>query len=135
MIYLINFLAAAAIPLAIGGYGAHLAAKILESEGRRKALAVIWMLAAVGVLLSGFQQILIHRSDRAQEIMREKLQEQAENDQEQLRERLDTSLRHEEDVKQELGSILQFLHTPQPGMDSRSLADATSSMVENAMHR
>jgi hypothetical protein len=135
MIYFINFLAVAAIPLAIGGYGAHLAAKILESQDRRKALTVIWILAAVGVLLSGVQQILIHRSDRAQELQRVALQEKADRDQQQLREKLDSSLRHEEDVKQELGSILQFLHTPQPGMDSRHLADATSTMVENAMHR
>jgi hypothetical protein len=48
---------------------------------------------------------------------------------------LDSSLRHEEDVKQELGSILQFLHISQPGMDSRRLADATSTMVEKAMPR
>jgi uncharacterized protein HemX len=135
MIYFINFLAAAAIPLAIGGYGAHLAAKILESPDRCKALAVIWLLAAVGVLLSGVQQILIHRSDRAQELMRVELQEKAERDQQQLREKLDSSLRHQEDVRQELDSIVKFLQTPQPGMDPKRLADATSKMVENAMHR
>jgi hypothetical protein len=61
MIYFINFLAVAAIPLAIGGYGAHLAAKILKSPGRRKALSVIWLLAGLGVLLSGVQQVLIRR--------------------------------------------------------------------------
>jgi hypothetical protein len=55
MIYFINFLAMAAVPLAIGGYGAHLAAKILDFPGRRRALAIIWLLAALGVLLSGVQ--------------------------------------------------------------------------------
>jgi hypothetical protein len=35
MIYLINFRAVAAVPLAIGGYGAHLAAKIPDSSDRR----------------------------------------------------------------------------------------------------
>jgi hypothetical protein len=135
MIYLINFLAVAAIPLAIGGYGAHLAAKILEIPDRRKALAIIWLLAAVGVLLSGLQQVLIHRSDRSQELKQAALEEKAERDRQQLREKLDSSLRRQEDVHQELGSILQYLHTPQPGMDSRRLADETSKMVQNAMHR
>lgn len=135
MIYFINFLAVAAIPLAIGGYGAHLAAKILELPDRRKALAVIWLLAAVGVLLSGVQQVLIHRSDRAQELKQVALEEKAEGDQRQLREKLDSSLRHQEDVRQELDSILRFLQNPQPGMDPRRLADATSKMVEHAMHR
>jgi hypothetical protein len=135
MIYLINFLAVAAIPLAIGGYGAHLAAKILESPERRKALSVIWMLAAVGVLLSGVQQILIHRSDRAMELQQAALQEKAERDQQQLREKLDSSLRRQEDVQQKSESIVKFLQNPQPGMDSRHLADVTSKMVENVMHR
>ena len=135
MIYFVNFLAVAAIPLAIGGYGAHLAAKILESQDRRKALTVIWLLAAAGVLLSGVQQILIHRSDRAAELQQMARQEKAERDQQQLREKLDSSLRHQEDVQQELESIVKFLQTPQSGMDSRHLADATSKMVENAMHR
>lgn len=135
MIYFINFLAVAAIPLAIGGYGAHLAAKILDIPDRRKALAVIWILAAIGVLLSGVQQVLIHHSDRSQELKQAALEEKAERDQQQLRDKLDASLRRQEDVQQELGSILQFLHTPQPGMDPRRLADETSKMVENAMHR
>ena len=108
--------------MAIGGYGAHLAAKILEIPDRRKALVVIWLLAAVGVLLSGVQQVLMHRSDRRQELKQAALEEKAEKDQRQLREKLDSSLRRQEDVQQELGSILQYLHTPQPGMDSRHLA-------------
>lgn len=135
MIYLINFLAVAAIPLAIGGYGAHLAAKILDSPERRKALSVIWILAGLGVLLSGLQQVLIYRSDRAMELRQVSLQEKSERDQQLLREKLDSSLRRQEDVQQELGSILQYLHSPQPGMDSRHLADAAAKMVENVMHR
>lgn len=135
MIYLINFLAVAAIPLAIGGYGAHLAAEILDPRGRRKALSIIWVLAGMGVLLSGVQQALIYRSDRTQELRQAALEANAERDQQQLRDKLDNSLRHQEEVRLELNSILQFLHTPQPGMDSRRLADATYTMVENAMHR
>ena len=135
MIYLINFLAVAAIPLAIGRYGAHLAAKILGSPERRKALSVIWLLAGLGVLLSGVQQVLIYRSDRAMERRQVSLQEKSERDQQLLRDKLDSSLRRQEDVREELGNILQYLHSRQPGMDSRRLADATSRMVENVTHR
>jgi uncharacterized membrane protein YgaE (UPF0421/DUF939 family) len=135
MIYLINFLAAAAIPLAIGGYGAHLAAKILEIPERRKALAMIWLLAGIGVLLSGLQQVLMHRSDRSLELKQATLEAKAERDQQQLQWKLDSSLRRQEDVRQELDSILHFLNKPEPGMDARRLADETSKMVENAMHR
>jgi nitrogen fixation/metabolism regulation signal transduction histidine kinase len=63
------------------------------------------------------------------------LQEKAERDQQQLREKLDSSLRRQEDVRRELDTILQFLRAPQPGMESRRLADTTSKMVEDAMHR
>lgn len=59
MIYFISFLAVAAIPLGIAGYGAHVAAKVLERPERRKALAIIWVLAVLGVLLSGIEQVLV----------------------------------------------------------------------------
>jgi len=85
--------------------------------------------------MSGLQHILVYRSDRAQELRQAALQEIAEKDQQQLREKMDSSLQHQEDVRRELDSILQFLRTPQPGMDPRHVADATSKMVENAMHQ
>ena len=56
MIYFINFLAVAAIPLAIGRYGAHLAAKILDIPDRRKASAIIWLLAALGCCCRDFNR-------------------------------------------------------------------------------
>jgi hypothetical protein len=40
MTYFINFLAVAAIPLAIGGYGAHLAPKIRRSQTAATAALV-----------------------------------------------------------------------------------------------
>jgi hypothetical protein len=135
MIYLINFFAVAAIPLLIAGYSAHLAAKILESPERRNALCIVWVLAAAGVLLSGCQQLLMLRADRLHELKQEQLQTEAGINSLQLQEKLDKSLRRQEDVQAELGSILKFLHTPQLGMDSRRLADQTSQMVEKAMHR
>lgn len=68
MVYIISFLSLAAFPLAVAGYGGHLAAKVLEMRERRRALAVVWILAMLGVLLSGFQQVLVYRSDRAHDV-------------------------------------------------------------------
>ena len=135
MLYVLSFLSVAAVPLAVAGYGGHLAAKVLDGPERRKALRVVWVLAAFGVLISAVQQIMVYRADRGHEQEQMALRAQAQKDQQELREKLDSSLRHEEDVRQELGSIVQFLRTPQPEMDMRHLADAASRMVEDAMHR
>src|SRR5215469_7123916 len=135
MLYVLSFLSVAAVPLAVAGYGGHLAAKVLDGPQRRKALKIVWVLAALGVLLSGLQQVLVYRADRAHEREQTAMRAQADRDQQDLRDRLDASLRHEEDVRQELGSIVRYLRTPQPQMDMRSLADAASKMVEDAMHR
>jgi hypothetical protein len=135
MLYILSFLSVAAVPLAVAGYGGHLAAKVLDGPERRKSLRIVWILALLGVLLSGLQQVLVYRSDRAHEREQAALRAQAERDQQELRNKLDSSLRRQEDVRQELGSIVQFLHTPQPRMDMRHLAEATSKMVEDAMHR
>jgi hypothetical protein len=134
MIYLISFLAAAAVPLAVAGYGGHLAAKVLDRPERRRALAVIWVLGALGVLLSGFQQVLVYRSDADHERQRAAMAAKAEMEQQQLRDKLDASLHHEDEVRVELGSIVQYLHTPQPRMSMREFADSASKMVEDTMH-
>jgi hypothetical protein len=134
MIYLISFLAAAAVPLAVAGYGGHLAAKVLDRPERRRALTVLWLLGALGVLLSGFQQVLVYRSDADHERKRAAMAAKAEMEQQQLRDKLDVSLHHEDEVRAELGSIVQYLHTPQPRMSMRELADSASKMVEDAMH-
>ena len=133
MVNVISLLSVAAFPLAVAGYGGHLAAKVLDRPERRKALATVWALAVVGLLLPGLQQMLIYRSDRAHELQQAALQAKAEKDQQQLREKLDSSL--QEDVRKELDGIVRFLQTPQPRMDTRHLADAASKMVEDAMHR
>ena len=86
----------------MAGYGGHLAAKVLDRPERRKALATVWALAVVGLLLSGLQQMLIYRSDRAHELQQAALQAKAEKDQQQLREKLDSSLQRQEDVRNEL---------------------------------
>jgi|SRR6266705_1917859 len=135
MVYVISLLSVAAFPLAVAGYGGHLAAKVLDKPERRKALSVVWVLAVLGVLLAGLQQVLVYRSDRAHELQQAALQAKAEADQQQLREKLELSLQRQEDVRKQLESIVGFLRTPQPLMDTRHLADAASKMVEDAMHR
>ena len=135
MVYVISLLSVAAFPPAVAGYGGHLAAKVLDRPARRKALATVWALAVVGLLLSGLQQVLVYRSDRAHDLQQAALQAKAEKDQQQLREKLDRSLQRQEDVRKELDGIVRFLQTPQPQMDTRHLADAASKMVEDAMHR
>ena len=102
MVYVISLLSVAAFPLAVAGYGGHLAAKVLDRPERRKALATVWALAVVGLLLSGLQQMLIYRSDRAHDLQQADLQAKAEKDQQQLREKLDSSLQRQEDVRNEL---------------------------------
>jgi uncharacterized protein HemX len=135
MVYIISLLSVAAFPLAVAAYGGHLAAKVLDPRERRKALSTVWILAVLGLMLAGLQQVLIYRSDRAHEIQQAALEAKAEADQQQLRAKLDSSLQRQEDVRKQLDSILGFLRTPEPRMDARHLADVTSKMVENAMHR
>jgi hypothetical protein len=135
MVYVISLLSVAAFPLAVAAYGGHLAAKVLDAPERRKALAVVWVLALVGVLLAAMQQVYVYRSDRAYELQQAVLQAKAEADQQQLREKLDRSLQRQEDVRKQLDGIVVYLRTPPPRMDTRRLADATSKMVEYAMHR
>ncbi|HEY6291249.1 MAG TPA: hypothetical protein VI455_06750 [Terriglobia bacterium] len=135
MVYIISFLSVAAFPLAVAGYGGHLAAKVLDRPERRRALVTVWALAVLGVVLSGLQQVLVYRSDRVHEIEQAVLEAKAESDQQQLREKLDSSLRNQEEVRTELGHIVTFLRTPQPAMNMQHLADAASKMVEDAMHR
>jgi uncharacterized membrane protein len=135
MVYVISFLSVAAVPLAVAGYGGHLAAKVLDRPARLRALTIVWALAVLGVLLSGVQQVMVYRSDRAHEQRQAALEAKAEEEQRQLRDKLDASLNHDEEVRKDLGSIVQYLHAPQPRMSTRELANAASRMVEDAMHR
>ncbi len=135
MVYVISFLAVAAVPLAVAGYGGHLAAKVLAGSERRRALRVVWLLAALGVALSAVQQIMIARADRTHARQQAELEAKAEQEQRDLQSKLDASLSRQDEVRQELGSIVSYLHTPQPRMSSHDLAMAASKMVEDAMHR
>ncbi|MGH9403561.1 MAG: hypothetical protein ACRD2P_15830 [Terriglobia bacterium] len=133
MIYIINFLAVAAFPLAIASYGGHLAAKVLDKPERRKSLSIVWTLAVSGVLLSGVQQVFIYRSRQAQDVQQATLAARSAQDQQQLRNKLDSSLEREEYVRNELDGIARILRAPHPGMDMTGVADTASRMAEAAM--
>jgi hypothetical protein len=53
MVYVISVLSIAPFPLAVAGYGGHLAAKVLDRPERRKALATVWALAVVRASVVG----------------------------------------------------------------------------------
>jgi hypothetical protein len=72
MVYIITFLALAAFPLALAGYGDHLAAKILKGKERTRALRIVWGLTILGLFSFGLQQYLTYRSDVEREKDRQK---------------------------------------------------------------
>lgn len=135
MIYVINFLAVAAFPLAVAAYGGHLAAKVLSKPERHKALAVVWMLAIFGVLISGVQQVLIYRSHQAQAAQQTAFAEKDDQNQQQLRDELRSTLQREEYLRKELDDIAQFLRAPHPDMKMSGVAATASRMAEDAMRR
>lgn len=135
MVYVLSFLSVAAVPLAVAGYVGHLTAKVLDRPERLRALAIVWVLASLGVLLSGLQQILVYRSDRMHEQQQADMAAKADREQRQLREKLEASLNQADEVRKDLGSIVQYLRTPKPRMSMRELTTETSKMVEDAMHR
>ena len=96
---------------------------------------MIWFLAGVGALLSGAQQLRMHRSNRAPELRQAAVEAKVGRDQQQAREKPDSRLRRLEDARSEPGNILKFLQTPQPAMGAKQQAAETSKTVEEAMHR
>jgi len=67
--YYFLIILAAVFPLALAGYGGHLATLALQahSKERRKALFIVWGLAILGVVAFGVSQIFTYRSDRSHE--------------------------------------------------------------------
>jgi hypothetical protein len=131
--YIINFLAVAALPLAIAGYGGHLAAKLLDKGARKRALSIVWTLAVLGVFLSGIQQIFVYRSRMADGRQQAALAARDQNDRQQLQEELGRTLEREDYLRTELDAIDRFLRAPHPGMDMRGVNHAASQMAESAM--
>jgi len=93
--YVIGFLAVAVFPLALAGYGGHLATLALaDGTKRRRALILVWGLAALGVVFAGLQQIEAYRSDKEHDAS-----------QDTLKSKLDTSLQRQEYMRGQLDSI------------------------------
>lgn len=67
--YVLTFIAVAVFPLALGGYGGHLATLALPkgSTQKRKAITIVWFLAIVGILLFGASQISTYRADKSRD--------------------------------------------------------------------
>jgi hypothetical protein len=66
--------------LALGGYGAYLAAEVIDDrKHRRNAMLTVWGLAAIGVLFAGVQQFLVYRSDNVHDAKLEASSLQQEN--------------------------------------------------------
>lgn len=64
--YVLTFFALAVFPLALGGYGVHLATLALSEnpKGRRKALIIVWGLASIGIVLFGVSQAVTYHADK-----------------------------------------------------------------------
>jgi hypothetical protein len=132
--YIINFLAVAALPLAIAGYGGHLAAKVLEKSDRKKALGVVWTLAVLGVLLSAVQQVFVYHSRQQDGRRQAAMVAKEQIDRQQLQLELRTTLQREDYLRTELDTIARFLRATHPGMNMRDVNAAASQMAERAMH-
>jgi hypothetical protein len=67
--YIITFVAVALFPLALAGYGGHLATLALSegSRAKKKALAIVWGLAIAGILLFGLSQKIAYNADNARD--------------------------------------------------------------------
>jgi hypothetical protein len=123
--YVVSFLSVAVFPLALAGYGGHLATlAITDPKGRKQALLIVWGLAVIGVVCAGLQQIEAYQSDK-------------EHDQKQsaVQVKLDTSLQRQEYMRGQLDSIGLMLgkvgeKTPDPAVSQ--LAGAIIKMADNA---
>jgi hypothetical protein len=64
--YIVTFIAVALFPLALAGYGGHLATLALpeDSAQRRRAKLLVWTLAIAGVILFGVSEIISYHADK-----------------------------------------------------------------------
>jgi hypothetical protein len=121
VLYLVSFLALAAIPLALGGYGAHLAAQVIDDKKhRRNAMLTVWGLAALGVLFAGVQQFLVYRSDNVHDAKLEASSLQQENMRGQL---------------QSIGLMIGALDKNGNNPDMREVAAAIERAAKTASNR
>jgi len=68
--YILTTIAVALFPLALAGYGGHLATLALsDTKAKRKALFIVWGMAFGGVLLFAVSQVVAYRSDTTRDTM------------------------------------------------------------------
>jgi len=63
MVYFLNLLSGALVPLLLAAIGAHLAAPPIAGK-RRRIVIVIWGLTAAGIVIFGVSQYLAYRADK-----------------------------------------------------------------------
>jgi len=63
--YIVSFLGLALFPLALGAYGGYLAVVgLADKKQKHLAVVIVSVLAGLGVLFTGLQQIQAYRSDK-----------------------------------------------------------------------
>lgn len=67
--YFLTTIAVALFPLALAGYGGHLATLALKpgSKDKRRALVIVWGLAVAGIFFFAITQIIQYRADKRRE--------------------------------------------------------------------
>jgi hypothetical protein len=93
--YITAFVAVALFPLFLAGIGGHLATLAVEDLRERRNWKIgVWGLAALGILAVGLQQFQSYDSDNVHDKKQEALQQ-----------KLDTSIRSEENIKGQLQNL------------------------------
>jgi hypothetical protein len=122
--YFISFLAVALFPFALGAYGGHLAAIVLNGKQKTRALWIVWSLASAGVLMAAIQQYNSYRTDKDHDSKQLALQG-----------KLDSSLLSQARMGGQLDSIGLMIgkmgeKSGDPGL--RTLASAVSKLADYA---
>ena len=130
--YILTTIAVALFPLALAGYGGHLAAIALpDSPGRRKALIIVWGLAIAGVLLFASTQVTAYRSDKRHEEA-DKARDAAEGAfRHSVLERLQ-GIVSEPDADKKKAAVASLESSVRAGMPKRARVDARLALVNEA---
>jgi len=121
--HIIGFVAIVFIPLALAGYGGHLAALTFEEKKKRTAQVIVWTLALIGILLGALQQYLIKKENDIQ-------QKNHETVAAKLNDELHRSNLNAEFIKGKLSTISEFM-----GNLSRTSADPYIKELASAIEK
>jgi hypothetical protein len=125
--YVIGFVAVALFPLALAGYGGHLATlAITDPKKQKRAIAIVWALAILGVVFAGLQQWQAYHADKEHDVKQQALQD-----------KLEASLQLQQYTRGQLDSIsLMIGRAGEKTTDpvTRRLAEAVSKMAVSAFN-